>query len=112
MPAELMLNFPDPTQVAVYIDISDDGYKDMTSAFAFVNPLTDKDMEEIRWYLEDYGTGYRAEPDDERANRVREQLPGWGTALFKSVFKADDKVADKAYELFRNFRDEEEKGRL
>ncbi|CAK8713109.1 hypothetical protein GKODMF_04695 [Candidatus Electrothrix gigas] len=26
------------SQVAVYIDISDDGYKDMTSAFAFVNP--------------------------------------------------------------------------
>ncbi|MCI5178710.1 MAG: CHAT domain-containing protein, partial [Candidatus Electrothrix sp. AW3_4] len=112
MPAELMLNFPDPTQVAVYIDISDDGYKDMTSAFTFVNPLTNNDMEEIRWYLEDYGTGYRAEPDDERANRVREQLPGWGTALFKAVFKADDKIADKAYELFRNFRDEEAKGRL
>ncbi len=105
MPAELMLNFPDPTQVSVHLL---DEYADMTSAFAFVNPLTDKDMEEIRWYLEEYGTGYRAEPDDERADRVREQLPRWGTALFESVFKGDD----KAYELFRNFRDEEEKGRL
>ncbi|WP_446010543.1 CHAT domain-containing protein [Candidatus Electrothrix sp.] len=105
MPAELMLNFPDPTQVTVHLL---DEYADMTSAFAFVNPLTNKDMEEIRWYLEEYGTGYRAEPDDERADRVREQLPRWGTALFDAVFKADD----KAYELFRNFRDEEEKGRL
>ncbi|MCI5126141.1 MAG: CHAT domain-containing protein, partial [Candidatus Electrothrix sp. AR5] len=105
MPAELMLNFPDPTQVAVHLL---DEYADMTSAFAFVNPLTDKEMEEIRWYLEEYGIGYRAEPDDERADRVREQLPRWGTALFEAVFKADD----KAYELFRNFRDEEEKGRL
>ncbi len=39
---------------------------------------------------------------------MREQLPRWGTALFEAVFKAND----KAYELFRNFRDEEEKGRL
>ncbi|MCI5167842.1 MAG: hypothetical protein D3903_17570 [Candidatus Electrothrix sp. GM3_4] len=69
MPAELMLNFPDPKQVAVHLL---DEYADMTSAFAFVNPLTDKDMEEIRWYLEEYGTGYRAEPDDERADRVRD----------------------------------------
>jgi len=44
MPAELMLNFPDPTQVAVHLL---DEYADMTSAFAFVNPLTDKDMEEL-----------------------------------------------------------------
>ncbi|MCI5141699.1 MAG: CHAT domain-containing protein, partial [Candidatus Electrothrix sp. ATG1] len=115
MPAELMLNFPDPTQVAVHLL---DEYADMTSAFAFVNPLTDKDMEEIRWYLEDYGTGYRAEPDDERAERVREQLRRWGAALFEAVFKpkTDDesakKAADKAYKLFHNFRDEEEKGRL
>ncbi|XOF34087.1 MAG: CHAT domain-containing protein [Candidatus Electrothrix sp. YB6] len=120
MPAELMLNFPDPTQVAVHLRIPDDEYADMTSAFAFVNPLTDKDMEEIRWYLEDYGTGYRAEPDDERADRAREQLRRWGAdlfeAVFKPVFRTDDepakKAADKAYELFRNFRDEEEKGRL
>ncbi len=108
MPAELMLNFPDPTQVAVHLHIPEDEYADMTSAFAFVNPITDKDMEEIRWYLEDYGTGYRAEPDDERADRAREQLRRWGAALFEAVFKADD----KAYELYRNFRDEEEKGRL
>lgn len=108
MPAELMLNFPDSTQVSVHLHIPEDEYADMTSAFAFVNPLADKDMEEIRWYLEDYGTGYRAEPDDERADRAKEQLRRWGTALFEAVFKADD----KAYELYRNFRDEEEKGRL
>ncbi|MCI5158743.1 MAG: hypothetical protein D3906_09960, partial [Candidatus Electrothrix sp. AUS1_2] len=120
MPAELMLNFPDPTQVAVHLHVPDDDYADMTSAFAFVNPLTDKDMEEIRWYLEDYGTGYRAEPDDERADRAREQLRNWGAALFEAVFKpvfrTDDEsaknAADKAYKLFHNFRDEEEKGRL
>ncbi len=52
MPDELMLNFPDPTQVAVHLHVPDDEYADMTSVFAFVNPLTDKDMEEIRWYLE------------------------------------------------------------
>ncbi len=78
MPAELMLNFLDPTQVAVHLL---DEYADMTSVFAFVNPLTDNNMEEIRWYPEEYGTGYQAEPDDERADRVREQLPGWRTAL-------------------------------
>ena len=49
MPAELMLNFPDPTQVTVHLHVclQKDDYRDiyMDITSAFVNPLTDKDIE-------------------------------------------------------------------
>ena len=105
MPTELNLNFASPTQVSVHL-IGE--YPDQSQTFDFVNPLDDDDLEDIRWYLESYGIDYAALPDDQRAERVAGQLREWGARLFEAVFKADD----KAFELYRSFRDEEQPGRL
>lgn len=105
MPLELRLVFPDSARAAV--QLLDDSLEE-SRFFPFANPLTGKDLEEIRWYLEDYGARYAAEPDDERAAKVQEQLLAWGAKLFEAVFKADD----TAMELYRRFRDEEKTGRL
>jgi tetratricopeptide (TPR) repeat protein len=74
----------------------------------FASPLNEKEMAELRWYVEDYGTSYAAEPDDERAGAVRDKLPVWGAALFSAVFDSDRKAA----KLFDRFLEAEEEGRV
>ncbi|WP_417913003.1 CHAT domain-containing protein, partial [Candidatus Electronema sp. TJ] len=105
MPLELRLVFPDPTRAAV--QLLDDSLEE-SGFFPFANPLTGKDLEEIRWYLEDYGTRYAAEPDDERADKMREQLRAWGAKLFEAVFKAND----TALGYFLRFLQAKKQGRL
>jgi tetratricopeptide (TPR) repeat protein len=105
MATELNLSFSDPTRISVHL-LGEP--PDQSQAFDFVNPLDDDDLEDIRWYLENYGIDYAAEPDDQRAERITGQLRDWGEQLFDAVFKADDKT----FELYRNFYDQEEPGRL
>ena len=105
MPLELRLTFPDPAHVSVALLGSS---PDFTQPTPFTSPLTEDDLKELRWYVEDYGTSYAAEPDDARAAAVRDKLPVWGAALFSAVFDSDR----KADELFRRFRDTEEEGRV
>jgi len=105
MPIELRLIFPDPAHVAV--QLLDDSLEE-SGFFPFANPLEDKDLEEIRWYLEDYGTRYAAEPDDERADKMREQLRAWGAKLFEAVFKANN----TAFGYFLRFLQAKKQGRL
>ncbi|CAK8716275.1 MAG: Tetratricopeptide repeat-containing protein [Candidatus Electronema aureum] len=105
MPTELRLTFSDSAHVAVALLGS---APDFSQPAAFASPITDKDMAELRWYVEDYGTTYAAEPDDARADAVKKLLPEWGAKLFAAVFKTNDKAA----EIFRNFRDAAEAGRV
>ncbi|WP_417915674.1 tetratricopeptide repeat protein [Candidatus Electronema sp. JM] len=105
MPLELRLAFSGFTHVAVFLHGKTEEY---SPSAAFTSPLNEKEMAELRWYVEDYGTGYRAEPDDERAAAVRDKLPIWGAALFSAVFDS----ARKAAELFRSFLDAAEEGRV
>ncbi len=105
MPTELRLIFPDPAHVAV--QLLDDSLEE-SGFFPFAKPLEDKHLEEIRWYLEDYGTRYAAEPDDERADKMREQLRAWGAKLFEAVFKAND----TAFGYFLRFLQAKKQGRL
>jgi hypothetical protein len=53
--------------------------------FDFINPLTDADLAEIRWYLENYYE-WPSEIDHERARKLEGKLPAWGRALFEGVF--------------------------
>ncbi|MGR0481166.1 MAG: tetratricopeptide repeat protein [Candidatus Electronema sp. V4] len=105
MPLELRLIFPDSARAAV--QLLDDSLEE-SGFFPFAKPLEDKDLEEIRWYLEDYGTRYAAEPDDERADKMREQLRAWGAKLFEAVFKAND----TAFGYFLRFLQAKKQGRL
>ena len=49
--------------------------------------ITPADREELRWYLEDYLVVPYA-VYEERGPTIRAKLPGWGEALFGSVFGA------------------------
>ncbi|RPH59322.1 MAG: CHAT domain-containing protein [Chloroflexi bacterium] len=87
-------DFPIPFQVT---------FEGQTSDFAvFKNPLDDKDLAEIRWYLEQY-TYWPSDIDDERARKVEGQLPKWGRQLFDAVF---GKEAGRLFERFDDRRGE------
>ncbi|MEW6240831.1 MAG: hypothetical protein AB1564_08500, partial [Chloroflexota bacterium] len=73
------------------------GGKD-TEQFKFVNPLTDKDLGDIRWYLEQYYY-WPSDIDRDRARTVEGNLPKWGKALFDAVFQK----ASDAMRLFERF---------
>jgi hypothetical protein len=82
-----VLRFPGPTQVSVACDGNDPGQ------FAFANPVTDKDRNDIRWYVETYGAESLADPDDDEARRIKAQLPMIGKSLHNAVFDGDEKHA-------------------
>ncbi len=105
MPFELRLIFPDPAHVSVALLGSS---PDFSQPAAFKSPLDEKDLHELGWYVEKYGTSYAAEPDDARAAAVRDKLPVWGAALFSAVFDSDRKAA----KLFDRFLDTAEEGRI
>jgi hypothetical protein len=52
----------------------------------FVDPLTEKDLRELRWYLEEYLDWPYSEPVRQRAQKIERQLDEWGAALFDAVF--------------------------
>ncbi len=81
--AELTLTFPNENQVMVEYG------GDRTTPAPFVSPLTDEDREDIRWYLEVYGTQYTIDLDDGRAARIAGRLKEWGEALFGAAFGND-----------------------
>ena len=92
---ELVLRFPGPAQVSVAYEGNDSGQ------FPFTNPVTDKDRQEIRWYVETYGAQSLADPDDAEARRIQARLSAIGKALFNTVF-ADHRAAER---LFNRFQD-------
>ncbi|MCI5164059.1 MAG: hypothetical protein D3917_19000, partial [Candidatus Electrothrix sp. AX5] len=105
MPLELRLTFSDAAHVAVSLLGEEPDYSQPAK---FINPLEEADLKELRWYLEDYGTTYAAEPDDNRAAAVRDRLPVWGTALFEAALEGERKAA----KLFDRFLDTAEEGRV
>jgi hypothetical protein len=50
----------------------------------FEPPLRSKELEELRYYLEDYLTAPFG-VDEERGARAKRTLPTWGTRLFESL---------------------------
>ena len=78
------------------------GDKDVEQ-YKFNNPLTDKDLAEIRWYLEQYWY-WPSDIDQERARKVEGKLPEWGKAIFDAVFQK----ASNAMRLFEKFDEAED----
>ena len=98
---ELTLNFTTADQVTVSFD------DETSEAIAFSSPLTEQNQKDLRWYMEDYASGYMTEVDDRRAEQIAAQLKEWGKALFNQVFGTRD-----AQRLFNAFQDSREKGRV
>lgn len=69
-----------------------------TETINFINPLTDKNLSELRWYLESYWQ-WPSDIDDDRAREVEGNLPKWGKALMDAIIQ---KSSD-AMRLFGRF---------
>src|SRR5260370_11505664 len=102
MPTELNLRFPDPQHVIVRLGPDDD-----SGQLAFTNPITEKDLRDIQWYVEIYGAHSLGDPDDAEAARIKAQLQVWGKKLFNAVFKERE-----AERLLNRFQDAEDDSRL
>ena len=105
MSIELQLTFTDADHVMVSLLGTNPEY---SQPAGFTSPIKEEDLNELRWYLEDYGTSYAAEPDDARAAAVRDRLPLWGTALFHAALENERKAA----KLFDRFLESNEEGRV
>lgn len=100
MSTELNLRFPDAQHVIVRFGPDDDG----SGQLAFTNPITEKDLRDIHWYVETYGAHSLGDPDDTEAVRIKGMLPVWGKALFEAVFKSPE-ATRRLYD-FQNAEDE------
>ncbi len=103
MSTELNLRFPDDQHVIVRLGPDDNG----SGQLPFTNPIADKDLRDIQWYVETYGAHSLGDPDDQEAARIKGQLPVWGKALFDAVFNARE-----ATRRFNKFQDAEGDTRL
>ena len=54
---------------------------------SFASPLGEAELEDLRWYLEDYLIAPFA-VYDQRGRTIQSKLAGWGEALFESLFGA------------------------
>lgn len=104
MASELILNFSAANQLTVSFDGESSG------AIAFESPLTDEDLQELRWYVESYASQYMTAIDDDRAGRVAVGLKRWGTELYRRSIGAD--LDGGAIGLFREFLAGKEAGRV
>jgi tetratricopeptide (TPR) repeat protein/predicted ATPase len=82
--SELRLHFLDPGSIRVSVD------GETTEPRPFSNPLTRKDLEDLRWYLEVYPTSMLGEPDVREASRIAAQLATWGRSLFDAAFQSSE----------------------
>lgn len=101
MSLELNLRFPKPDQVIVRLGDNE------TEALPFSNPITAKDRDDLRWYVEVYAAHALGDPDDEEALRIKNRLPLLGKALFDAVFGQRE-----AQRLFNEFQDARGAARL
>ena len=105
MSAELNLRFVHDHRVVVTRrDLRDD---DGSGELSFANPIADKDLLDIQWYVETYGAHSLGDPDDGEGQRIAAQLPRWGKKLFHAVFQHPD-----AARLFYAFQNAEDQHRL
>jgi hypothetical protein len=105
---EIILRFnrvtPDADDdIAIPFQVVFDGQT--TELVDFKNPLTVKDLSEIRWYLEQYFL-WPSDIDMERAHHIEGQLPKWGRQLFDAVFEQ----TPQSGRLFERFDDRRGEG--
>ncbi len=74
--------------------------------FPFAPPIKPDELDELRWYLEDYWK-WPVGPDVQRAARLERRLKAWGDAIFGAVFGQMD-----AFRLWAQFRRVTDRPRL
>ena len=104
MASELILNFSAADQLTVSFDGESSG------TIGFRSPLTDEELQELRWYVESYAAQYMTTIDDDRAARVAVGLKRWGTELYRRSIGAD--VDGGTIGLFREFLACKDAGRV
>jgi tetratricopeptide (TPR) repeat protein len=88
--SELSLRFTSENEsapISVSLFRPDNGAS--TSQVAFIPPLDDKQLADLRWYLEEFSF-WPSGPDYERAERIENDFETWGRALRDSVLKSND----------------------
>jgi hypothetical protein len=85
MPLELKIAFAEKPKDKIIFDVILDGENHLRDV-PFVDPLTEKDLKDLRWYLEEYLDWPFNEPVQKRAEKIERQLDVWGAALFGAVF--------------------------
>ena len=98
---ELVLRFPDQDHVSVSYEGADSG------PLPFANPVTEKDRQDIAWYVETYGAHSLADPDDAEAQRMEARLPEIGKALFEAVFGGANRAAERIFNRFQDLEGEQ-----
>ena len=78
-----VVNNEDDQPLPLYVNLSFPERGLYTDPVPFVLPLDDKDLSEIRWYLELF-SAWPSGPDYDRAERIKQQLKVWG-AIFGVV---------------------------
>ena len=107
MPHELRLRFERladkdaPFNAPIPVTVHYDGQD--TEKIQFINPLTDQDLADLRWYIEAY-CQWPVGPDYDRAHDIEKRLPGMGRSLFNSIFMTSA-VAMGLFKDFLNNRD-------
>ncbi len=102
MPRELSLRFERladrdaPSNTPIPVTVHYDGQD--TEKIQFINPLSDQDLADLRWYIEAY-CQWPVGPDYSRAHEIETRLPGIGRSLFNSIFK----TSAEAMGLFKDF---------
>ncbi len=74
-----------------------------TAPYPFTPPLSEADLREIHWYLEQFSL-WPTGPDYERAARIERQLPQWGQALLNSLLA--DPNAGRLWQQFADSGDD------
>jgi tetratricopeptide (TPR) repeat protein/CHAT domain-containing protein len=92
---ELSLRFLSQNQVIVKFE------NEESETLAFKLPITKKDLEDLRWYIEVYAAQYTGEPDDEQAKRIEAKLITLGENLFNAVF-----IEKSAKDFFNRFQEQ------
>jgi len=100
MSLEVNLRFSGAERVEVRLDGEESG------TLEFSNPLSQKNRDELRWYLETYGASSLGDPDDKQARGMKDRLPLIGKALFDAVFS--ERATQR---LFDRFQDADDKDR-
>lgn len=96
--AEIVLRFPTPSSVSVAFNGTDSG------EHPFTDPLSLRDREDLRWYLETYAARSLDAADDDQARRIRQRLAEIGQALFDAACGAH-RAAQRLFDRFQESTD-------
>jgi len=77
----------------VTVEVEGDGCPRHTATSQFSFTLTDKQQDDLGWYLEDF-LQYEIELEAKRGEQIEQQMAEIGTKLFKAVFYSSDDARD------------------